>query len=81
MSIDGIKPSDYVVYGNGGIEYGWQDLAFVRMGSHFGHDTAGLSAGAGVNLRLGKMALSVDYAFVSYDILNNTNQFAIGLEF
>jgi len=27
------------------------------------------------------MALSVDFAFVDYDVLKNTNQLAIGLEF
>jgi len=81
LSMDGIKPSDYIVFGSVGIEYGWQKLAFVRMGTHLGHDTAGLSAGLGLNVRLGKMALSVDFAFVDYDVLKNTNQLAIGLEF
>jgi len=81
ISMDGIKPSDYVVYGSIGLEYGWNNLAFVRMGTHLNHDTAGLSLGAGANIRLGRMALSVDYAFVDYDILNYTNQIAIGLKF
>ncbi len=81
LSMDGIKPSDYVVYGSVGFEYAWKNIAFIRGGSHFGHDTAGMSAGVGVNIRLGTMALSVDYAFVDYDILKHTNQFAIGLEF
>ena len=81
FSIDGIKPSDYTVYGSMGLEYGWQRLAFVRGGTHLGHDTAGFSLGAGINLRLGKMALKVDYAFVDYGILTNTNQLAIGLDF
>ena len=81
LSVDGIKSSDYVVYSSVGMEYGWQNLAFVRMGTHLNHDTAGLSLGAGVNVRLGRMALTVDYAFVDYDILNYTNQVAIGLKF
>lgn len=81
VSIDGIKPNDYIVYGSMGVEYGWQNTAFVRAGTHLGHDTAGLSFGAGINLRLGKMALNVDYAFVDYDILTYTNQLAIGLAF
>ena len=70
VSIDGIKPSDYVVYGSMGLEYGWQNLAFVRMGTHLNHDTAGLSLGAGANVRLGKWALTVDYALEDYDIMN-----------
>jgi hypothetical protein len=35
----------------------------------------------GVNLRIGRMALRVDYAYVNYDVLKQTNQIAIGLEF
>ena len=81
VSIDGIKPSDYTVYSCLGLEYGWQDLAFVRVGTHLNHDTAGLSLGAGANIRLGRMIMTVDYAFVDYDILNHTNQIAIGLKF
>ena len=37
--------------------------------------------GAGANIRLGRMMLTVDYAFVDYDILKYTNQIAIGLKF
>ena len=81
LSMDGIKPSDYIVYGSMGMEYGWENLAFIRAGTHINHDTAGLSAGVGVNLRLGRMALRVDYAYVNYNVLKQTNQIAIGLEF
>ena len=81
LSVDGIKSSDYVVYGSMGLEYGWKQMYFLRVGSHLNHDTAGFSLGAGGNIRLGRMLLTVDYAFVDYDILNFTNQFAIGLKF
>tara|TARA_B100001173_G_C15944297_1_gene528498 strand:- start:31 stop:1044 length:1014 start_codon:yes stop_codon:yes gene_type:complete len=81
ISADGIKPSDYIVYSSIGLEYGWREIAFVRAGTHLNHDTAGWSLGAGANIRLGRMALTVDYAFVDYDILNHTNQVAIGLKF
>ena len=81
VSVDGIKSSDYVVYSSMGMEYSWQRLAFIRLGTHLNHDTAGLSLGAGANIRLGRMALTIDYAFVDYDILNHTNQLAIGLKF
>ena len=51
------------------------------MGTHLNHDTAGLSLGVGGNIRLGRMMLTVDYAYVDYDILKYTNQVAIGLKF
>ena len=81
ISIDGIKPNDYTVYGTMGMEYSWQNLAFARLGSHLGHDTAGLSAGAGLRLRLGKMVAVVDYAYVDYDLLKTTHQVSMGIEF
>ena len=81
VSLDGIKPNDYTVYGVMGFEYSWQNMAFARTGMHLGHDTTGMSAGAGVRLRLGKMMAVVDYAFVDYDILRMTHQVALGIEF
>ena len=81
ISADGIKSNDYVVYGSMGMEYGWKQMYFLRAGSHLNHDTAGLSLGAGANIRLGRMMLTIDYAYVDYDILNSTNQFAISLKF
>ena len=76
-----IKSNDYIVYGSMGAEYGWKQMYFLRAGSHLNHDTAGLSLGAGANIRLGRMMLTVDYAYVDYDLLNSTNQFAISLKF
>ena len=81
ISIDGIKPNDFTVYGTMGLEYSWQNLAFARMGTRLGHDTAGLSAGAGLKVRLGKMMAVVDYAFVDYDLLRSTHQVSLGIEF
>mgnify|MGYP003300158562 FL=1 len=56
-------------------------MAFARMGTHLGHDTAGLSAGAGLRVRLGKIMAVVDYAFVDYDLLRSTHQVSLGIEF
>ena len=81
LSVDGIKPNDYTTYGSMGVEYGWRGMAFLRTGLHLKHDTAGMSLGTGLNVRLGRMALNVDYAFVDYDILKVTHQVAIGLAF
>lgn len=77
VSIDGINPIDYIVYGGLGVEYSWRDMAYVRGGTRIGHDTAGLSAGGGVKIR----GIMVDYAYVNYGILNETHQFGISLEF
>ena len=81
VSMDGVNPSDYTVYGSVGVEYGWLDFAFVRMGTHIGHDTAGLSAGGGIKLKARGMGVSVDYAYVDYGLLKLTHQAGLSLEF
>ena len=77
VSADAINPIDYTVYGGVGIEYTWRNMAFVRGGTHLFHDTAGISLGGGLKWNM----LSVDYAYVDYDILEKTHQFGISLEF
>jgi len=76
FSMDGINPIDYVLYWSIGAEYSWRELAFVRAGTHIGHDTAGLSLGGGLKWKM----IAVDYAYVNYGILEETHQFGISLE-
>jgi len=81
LSADALNPSDYILNGSIGMEYGWNNLAFLRSGMHWGHDTAGLTAGAGVNVRLGRIMAKVDYAYAGYDVLANTHQVGLSVEF
>jgi len=77
FAADGINALDYTVYGTMGLEYAWKEMAFARAGTHLGHDTAGLSLGAGVSYK----GINFDYAYVNYGVLNETHQFGIGLAF
>ena len=77
ISMDGINPIDYTVYGGVGLEYSWRDIAFVRGGTRLYHDTAGLSLGGGLKWSM----FEVDYAYVNYGILKETHQFGISLNF
>ena len=77
ISMDGINPIDYTVYGGVGLEYSWRNIAFVRGGTRLYHDTAGLSLGGGLKWSM----FEVDYAYVNYGILKETHQFGINLEF
>ncbi|MFQ6614146.1 MAG: PorV/PorQ family protein [Fidelibacterota bacterium] len=78
---DGTNPLDYVVTGNMGMEYAWREQAFVRLGTHLGHDTAGLSFGGGIQTQIRGMLIGVDYAFVTYGILDNTQQVSLQVGF
>ncbi len=77
IAIDAINAIDYTVYSSIGVEYAWQEMAFLRGGTHIGHDTAGISLGGGVKYR----GINIDYAYVNYGVLESTHQFGIGLEF
>ena len=77
VSVDGINPIDYTVYGGIGIEYSWREMAFIRGGTRLFHDTAGLSLGGGLKWSM----FAVDYAYVNYGTLKETHQFGINLEF
>ncbi len=81
ISLDGVNPSDYTVYGAMGCEYGFREFAFARAGMHLGHDTAGLSAGAGVKIRIPGMVIGVDYAYSDLGVLKLTHQLGLSLEF
>jgi hypothetical protein len=81
LAADGVNPIDYTVYGSTGVEYSWRETAFARFGKHVGHDTAGMSFGAGVTLKKGVNAISVDYAYVNYGVLEETHQFGLSFKF
>ena len=76
-SIDMINPIDYTVYSGLGVEYNWTDRAFVRLGTHIGHSTAGFSVGLGAKYSF----YTVDMAYVNYGVLSNTLQFSLGYKF
>ena len=77
VAMDAINPIDYTVHGGLGVEYSWNKMLFARGGLRWGHDTAGLSLGAGAKWKI----ISVDAAYVNYGILEETLQFGISLEF
>ena len=77
VTLDGINPIDYTVYGGVGFEYSWQNMAFIRGGTRLYHDTAGISLGGGLKWNM----FAVDYAYVNYGILEETHQFGLSLNF
>ncbi len=81
LAMDGIKSNDYIMYGSVGLEYGYGEFAFVRMGNHLNHDTMGMTAGGGVRVNMGGSALSIDYAFVNNSTIEPTHQFGLNFEF
>ncbi len=77
ISADVINPRDYKAYGSIATEYAWNNVAFVRLGTHLNHSTAGFSAGAGLLYK----NISLDFAYADFSELLSTWQFGIGYNF
>jgi hypothetical protein len=81
LAMDGINSRDYTVQGVMGLEYGWKDIAYIRFGNRFGHDTAKWSIGGGFDINTDDFSVGLDYAYVNYSILDFTHQFGLSFEF
>ena len=81
LSFDIINPIDYTMYGAFGMEYSNNDMFYARAGTHFSHDTADIALGAGMEFDIKEYRFAMDYAFVSYGILDYTHQFGLNFEF
>ena len=81
VAFDAINPIDYTLYGAVGMEYTYDDMFYLRGGTHIGHDTADWSVGAGLKIEINNYTFGMDYAYVNYGILNYTNQFGLNFEF
>ena len=81
LAMDGINSRDYTVQGVMGLEYGWKDIAYIRLGNKFGHDTAKWSLGGGFNINTNDFSVGLDYAYVNYSILDFTHKFGLNFKF
>ena len=64
-----------------GVEYGFNNLAYVRGGYRFNYDEEGLTAGGGVHLGRDKYAIDVDYAYVDFGRLGAVHVVTVGFGF
>ncbi len=68
--------------GNAGVEYGWQDLIFLRAGYRFGYDTQKLSLGFGLDFyRFTNQNIRLDYVWVDYGDLEGVNIWSLEFRF
>ena len=81
VSFDAINPIDYTLYGSMGMEYEFMDMFYLRAGTHLEHDTADMSIGAGLALKIRDYKFGLDYAYVDYGPLDATHQFGLNFAF
>ena len=78
VAFDIIGPRDYDQQYNTGLEWGYQDLLFIRTGYKFNYDTQGISFGMGVRFN----NFRGDYSYANYgQYLFNIHRISVGMEF
>ena len=85
FGVDALHPNDNSEALNVGLEYGFNNLLFIRGGykSLFLENTEeGFTAGIGLNIELGSnLSLLFDYAYQEFGVFKNTQHFSVGIKF
>jgi len=84
-AIDAIHPNDNTEYLNGGLEFAWNEMLFLRGGykSLFQRGgEEGFTLGIGLNYRVaGEVAVKIDYAYQDFGRLKNVQYISMGVRF
>ena len=81
-SADMIHPNNNLEQYNWGVEYGFNNMFFLRGGYRFSIDEGGLTFGTGVDLKiLGDRGAVIDYSFANLGILKSVHRFSLALSF
>ena len=86
VAADGIHPNNNVETVNMGLEYGFSEILFLRLGrSHLFMEDAqqeGLSYGLGLNYKIPRgPQLRVDYVLQPFGVFNNNTGYSIYITF
>ncbi len=80
VAADWLHPRDYSERLHLGLEYGFQDLVFLRGGYKFNYDEESLSAGLGVKTGFGGFGLRADYAYTAFgDLFGSVHRITLGI--
>jgi opacity protein-like surface antigen len=85
IGVDAIHPNDHTEYVNTGMEYGWNEIVFLRAGynSLLEKDTEkGLTLGFGLQYRIIDLVkVGMDYAYQDFGRLSEVHYFSVGIKF
>ncbi len=81
IAADALHPRDYDERIHIGMEYGYMDKMFLRSGYKFNYDEEGLTMGAGLNLRLMKNILRLEYSYTDFGRLGYVARYSMGFSF
>jgi hypothetical protein len=80
-NVEGTHPNDDSEKLNLGLEYGWREIFFARVGYGVEYNLTTIAYGGGLKFKIGKSNLIFDYVLAPFSDLGNIHFFAIGLEF
>ena len=81
LAFDGSHPNDNSERYDLGMEYGFNDLLFLRAGYLLEYDSQDFTFGAGAKLGVGSFSTNVDYAFQNLGYLTEAHRISLTLQF
>jgi hypothetical protein len=79
--VDLVHPRDFGERVHMGLEYGYDQMFFLRGGYKTNYDEQGLTLGAGVDVDISDFSLGVDYSFVQFDSFDAVHIFSFDFGF
>ena len=73
LSVDASHPRSYPEQLMVGLQYGWQETLFLRLGYEGNHDENDISFGFGIS----RFGLSFDYAYTPYGVFDNVQRMTL----
>jgi len=81
LLVDAIHPRDHSERIHMGMEYGFDEMIFLRGGYKTNYDEENFSLGAGVLVEISGYNLMVDYSFVNFDNFDPVQMFSLDIGF
>lgn len=81
VTSDFVHSRDYSERVHMGVEYGFQDLLFLRGGYKVNYDLESLSLGAGLQVRMRGIRARIDYSYLQMDLFDAVNMFSVDFAF
>jgi hypothetical protein len=81
LLLDAVHPRDFGERVHMGLEYGYDQMIFLRGGYKTNYDEQGLTLGAGIDVDISDFSLGVDYSFVQFENFDAVHIFSFDFGF
>ena len=81
LLVDAVHPRDFSERVNLGVEYGYNEMFFLRGGYKTNHDEQGMTLGAGIDVNISDFLLGVDYSYLDFGNFDAVHIFSFDFGF